>query len=211
VSRRHLAVAVAVVLLAVAAGCTTRSSSDPTPTDAGVTTTTSVPMADGLLPPRTRELDLSGLDPCTDLFTDAQLRELEYDRGYARPPSAGVSGIHGGPNCVFGSTGLSGGADRNIGVLVGVSTSEGALAWVTDPARAPDTRPDVITIEGFSALVLPHPLLPDNCLIVVDTAEGQYLDVAAKPDAGEDTEVAPYCAEAERVAGMAIQTISASR
>jgi uncharacterized protein DUF3558 len=209
VSLRQLTAAI--VLSTVVAGCTTHVSGDPTPIGAGVKPTTSVSMADGLLPPRTHELDLSGLDPCTDLFTDQQLRELEYDRGYARPPDAGVSGIHGGPDCVFGSTGLSGGPNRNIGALVGVSTSEGALAWVTDPARTPAARPDVVTIEGFFALVLPHPLLSDNCMVVVDTGEGQYLAVSSKPDSGEDTKVVPYCAEAERVAGMAIQTISASR
>jgi hypothetical protein len=167
-------------------------------------------MAANLLPPRTRELDLGGLNPCTDLLTDEQLRELDYDRGYARPPSAGISDIHGGPDCVFGSTGLSGGPDRNMASLVSVSTSEGALAWVTDPARTPDHRPDVVTIEGFSALVLPHPLFPDHCLVIVDTAEGQSLDVMSSPDSGENTELAPYCAEAEQVAGMAIQTVTAS-
>lgn len=206
---RHLAAVV--VLLTVAVGCTTRSNGEPIPTNAGARTTTTVPMADDLLPPRTREVDLSGVDPCADLLTGEQLGELEYDRGYARPPGADHSDIHGGPNCTFGSTGLSGGPDRNMASLVGVSTSEGALAWITDPSRTPDTPPDVITIEGFSALVLPHPRFPDNCLIVVDTFEGQYLEVESSPDAGDDTELAPYCAEAERVVGMALQTITASR
>jgi hypothetical protein len=193
-------------VLVTAAGCATRSGGEPTPTTASAKPTT----AEGLAP-RPRELDLSGVDPCTDLLTDQQLRELDYDRGYARPPGPNTSSIHGGPNCTFGSTGLSGGTSRNKASLVGISTTEGALVWLTDPARKQDTRPDVVTIEGFSALVLPHPLLADNCKVVVDTAAGQYLEVTSGPDSGEDTEVAPFCAEAERVAGMAIRTISASR
>jgi len=195
-------------LLAVLTGCSVHSSGDPRPTN---TTESSDSRFADLLPPRPRELDLTGVDPCGDLLTDQQLRELNYDRGYARPPGPDTSAIHGGPNCTFGSTGLSGGPSRNMASLVGISTTEGALAWITDPARTPDERPEVVTVEGFSALVLPHPSLPDNCKVVVDTAEGQYLEVASSPDSGEDTVLAPYCAEAERVAGMAIRTISASR
>jgi hypothetical protein len=163
------------------------------------------------LPPRPRELDLTGVDPCADLLTDQQLRELDYDLGFALPPGPDHSDFHGGPNCTFGSTGLAGGTSRNMASLVGISTTEGALTWVTDPTRALDERPDVITVDGFSALVLPHPRLPDNCKVVVDTADGQYLEVSSSADTGEGASMAPYCDEAERVAGMAIQTISASR
>ncbi|MGB3439465.1 MAG: DUF3558 domain-containing protein [Actinophytocola sp.] len=164
-----------------------------------------------ILPPRPGELDLTGVDPCADLLTEPQLRELRYDLGYARPPLPDHSDIHGGDDCTFSSTGGAGGVDRNFGTLVGISTTEGALTWVTDPHRAPDTRPDVVTVEKYSAIVLPHPKLPDDCLVVVDTAEGQYLEVAVSPAVGEDDSADPYCQEAARVAGMAIQTISAAR
>jgi Protein of unknown function (DUF3558) len=205
--------------LATLAGCTVRSSGDPSPTSAdgssssptSATTETTDPKFANLLPPRPRELDLAGVDPCKDLLTEGQLRELAYDLGYARPPQPDHSDIHGGPDCTFSSTGRSGGTDRNIRSLVGISTTEGALAWVTDPARVPDTRPEVVTVEGFHALVLLHPKIAGNCLVVVDTAEGQYLEVTSSQATGEGTGPEPFCAEAERVAGMAIKTISASR
>lgn len=213
-------VVVVVGIFAALTGCTVRSSGDPSPTNPGgessevptseASETTDSRFAD-LLPARPRELDLTGVNPCTDLLTDQQLRELDYDLGYARPPGADHSDIHGGPDCTFGSTGGAGGSSRNILTLVGIATTEGALAWVTDPVRTPDTRPEVATIEGFSALVLPHPTLPDNCKVVVDTAEGQYLEVSSLQATGEGTSVEPYCAEAERVAGMAIETVTASR
>lgn len=217
----NLRIAIAMIAaVALLAGCTVRSSGDPAATSTGSdssdpsagdgTETTDAKFAD-LLPPRPRELDLTGVDPCKDLLTDQQLRELAYDLGYARPPQPDHSDIHGGPDCTFSSTGLSGGTDRNMASLVGISTSEGALAWITDPARVPDTRPEVVTIEAFHALVLPHPKLADNCMVVVDTAEGQYLEVTSSQATGEGTSPDPYCTEAERVAGMAIQTISASR
>lgn len=201
--------------LTMLSGCTVRSSGDPAPTSAGGSsgsaTETTDPKFANLLPPRPRELDLTGVDPCKDLFTEQQLRELAYDLGYARPPRPDHSDIHGGPDCTYASNGGSGGTDRNIRSLVGISTTEGALAWVTDPARAPARRPEVVTVDGFSALVLPHPKLADNCKVVVDTAEGQYLEVSSGQATGEGSAPEPFCAEAERVAGMAVQTISASR
>lgn len=199
-----------IAISATVAGCTVRSTGDPMPTNTSTSDTSESPFAD-ILPPRPGELDLTGVDPCAELLTEQQLRELRYDLGYARPPLPDHSDIHGGPDCTFSSMGGAGGVDRNIRTLVGISTTEGALTWVTDPDRAPATRPEVVTVDRYSAIVLPHPKLPDDCLVVVDTAEGQYLEVAVSPAVGEGTDPEPFCAEAARVAGMAIQTISASR
>lgn len=204
----NVRIIVTAAVVVAAAGCAVRSGGDPVPT---TTTAASDTRFANILPPRPAELDLSDVDPCTELLTTGQLRELRYDLGYARPPRPDNSDIHGGPDCTFSSTGGAGGVDRNIRTLVGISTTEGALAWVTDPHRTPEAEPDVVTVDGFSALVLPHPKLPDDCLLVVDTAENQYLEVTVSPAVGEEPAADPYCAEAERVAGMAIQTISATR
>jgi hypothetical protein len=198
--------AILVLLALVAAGCTVHSVGEPKP----AAHQTDTEFAD-LLPPRPRELVLTGVDPCTDLLTDQQLRDLDYDLGYASPPVPGHDDIHGGRTCGFGSNGGNGGPNRNVDTLITISTTEGALAWVTDPARKPANRPDVVTVGGFPALVLPHPSLPDDCLIVVDTADGQYFDVNSGASNGKGASAEPYCQEAERVATMAIQTISASR
>jgi hypothetical protein len=195
----------AAAVIAAAAGCAVRSTGAPTPSP------TSEPSYADILPPRHGDIDLSDVDPCTDLLTDRQLRDLRYDLGYARPPLPDHSDIHGGPDCTFSSTGGAGGADRNILTLLGISTSEGALTWVTDPLRAPDTKPEVVPVDRFSALVMPHPVLPDSCLVVVDTADDQYLEVWVSPAVGEAPSADAYCAEAERVAGMAIQTVSKTR
>lgn len=203
----NIRIMVTIVVVALSAtACIVRGSGDP----AAPTSTSGTRYAD-ILPPRPAELDLRDVDPCTDLLTDRQLRDLRYDLGYARPPLPDNSDIHGGPDCTFSSTGSAGGDDRNVVTLVGISTTEGALTWVTDPARVPETRPDVVAVDRYSALVLPNPRLPDDCLVVVDTAEGQYLEVSAGPAVGEHPSPDPYCAEAERVADMAIQTISANR
>lgn len=205
------AVAAVIGVFAVLTGCAVRVSGEPGPSNASPTGETSDPKYADLLPPRPRELDLKGVDPCVDLLTDQQLRELDYDLGYARPPLPGKSNIHGGPDCTFASNGGAGGSDRNVSSLVGISTTEGALTWVTDPAREPNTRPEVADIQGFSGLVLPNPRFPDDCLVVVDTAEGQYLQVSSGESTGGADDPAPFCQEAKTVAGMAIQTVSASR
>jgi hypothetical protein len=201
-------------VLVVLAGCTVRSGGEPIPgseSRTASTSETSTPKYANLLPPRPRELDLAGVDPCADLLTNQQLRELNYDLGYARPPLPGHSLVHGGPDCTFSSNGGSGGVNRKISTQVSIATTEGALMWVTDPAREPDARPAVVGIQGFHALVLPHPDLPDNCMIVVDTAEGQYLEVSSTSADGSGKSAEPYCEEGKLVADLAIRTISASR
>lgn len=166
-----------------------------------------------LLPHRTRELDLSDVDPCADVLTEQQLWDLDYDLGLLRPPRPSRSNIHGGPECTFASNGGAGAGvtNRNVSSQVGISTTEGASAWLTDPAREPRERPEVVNVQGFSALVLPNPKFPDDCLVVVDTAEGQYLGVSSGESSGSADDPAPYCQEAERVAGFAIQTVEGRR
>ncbi|HEY0450930.1 DUF3558 family protein, partial [Actinophytocola sp.] len=139
----------------------------------------------------------------------AQLHELDYDVGYDHPPLPDHSDFHGGPSCSFGSSRpLDGHPIRNIGALVAISTTEGADAWLTDPNRAGAELASSATIEGFPALVLPHPVLRDDCMVVVDTADKQYIEVSVGPDTGRDTVRKPYCDEAKRVSAMAIRTLT---
>jgi hypothetical protein len=162
------------------------------------------------LEPRERTLDLRNVDPCTDLLTDTQLRELVYDVGYQSRPGRTTSGITGGPGCSFSSSRPIGREGRNIGVLFNIATDESASEWLTDPARyASAVLAREVDVEGFPALVMPHPRFVDNCMVVVDTDEKQYLLVAADPDHTDDTSSERYCAEAQRVAAMAIRTLTA--
>jgi hypothetical protein len=64
----------------------------------------------------------------------------------------------------------------------------------------------------FPALVLPNPSFVDNCAVVVDVHDGQYLEVDSSPSGGaKGSSPDPYCTEAQRVAGLAIQTLSTRR
>lgn len=198
------------LLLGASTSCTTRGDNTPSPTGPteAPTTTNGASTSPTVepLPSRVRQLDLSTVDPCTDLLTDKQLRELEYDLGYARPPRAAPSREYDGPTCTFSSTDLSGGRGRNILTLVGISTSGGASSITVS-----SNQPKIVRIADFSALVLPNPSLPDACLVVVDNADGQFLEVSTSPIRSPGSDLTPYCDEAERVAFMAIRTISGSK
>ena len=146
------------------------------------------------------------MEPCTDLLADRQVRELDYDLGYARPPKGDRSSVHGGRTCTFSSSELSGGTSRNMLTLIGISTTAGALTTVTGT-----TAPEVVTVQEFSALVMPNSVLPDSCLVVVDTADGQYLDVSSSAVHSEGAGPQSYCDEAQTVARMALQTIAPTR
>jgi Protein of unknown function (DUF3558) len=215
--RRLLAV---VAVLGMLSACTTERAGSPNPTSAdrpsSPETTSRASMIPSstqrLLPPRPRELDLTGIDPCADVLTGDQLRQLAYDLGYLDKPVSTKSDVHGGPACQYASNSPPDQPARSIATQIGISTSEGAEAWLSDPRRktsAELSRP--ATVAGFPALVLPHPRIVDNCGVVVDVHKGQYLDVSSSPTGGRGTGPDPYCAEAQRVAEMVIQNLSARR
>lgn len=168
-----------------------------------------------LLPERTRYIDVRAFDPC-EVLTDKQSRELQYDLGYARPPLPTTDLVHGGPACTFSSNGGSGGADRSISTMITFAVTEGAEVWITDPLREPkEVRALQIDPDdngAFHALVLLHPIVPDNCMVVVDTSAGQALQVSSTSTNGKNvTSHEPYCQEAVRVATMALQTMLAPK
>jgi len=187
---------------------------DTDPRAGGATPTTARPSSTApLLPPRPRELDISDVNPCTDVLTRDQLHQLAYDLGYQRSPIAGKSDISGGPTCTYGSMSPFDQPSRKIDSVIGVSTSEGAEAWLTDPSRkaAADLH-RMATVAGFPALVLPHPDIADLCGVVVDVHAGQYLEIYSTPGAdAEDTTPDPYCSEAQRVSGIVLQNLMARR
>jgi len=102
---------------------------------------------------------------------------------------------------------------RKIGSLISISTSEGAEAWLTDPRRK--TSADLhrkASVAGFPALILPHPSFVDDCAVVVDVHDGQYLEVDSSPGGdAEGTSPDPYCSEAGRVSGIVLRNLSARK
>ena len=214
---------VAAALLGALTACTVEKTGSPNPGNGGqsrsnTANSSRAPSSSStstarVLPQRPRELDLTGVNPCTDVLTRDQLHQLAYDLGYQRKPQAGKSDIHGGQACLYASTSPPDQPSRDIASLITISTSEGAEAWLNDPRRkrSPDQY-RVTTILGFPALILPNPAVVDNCDVVVDVHSGQYLEV--NPSSGgskRGTSPDPYCAEGQRVAELVVQNLLARR
>jgi Protein of unknown function (DUF3558) len=190
----------------------TRRSSSPAPGTTTSTSTTTSRSPERSLPPRPRDLDLTGVDPCKDVLTRDQLRRLVYDLGYLDKPIATRSVINGGPACTYASQFPPDQPSRGIGSLVVISTSEGAEVWLTEARKPSPDKYRLTSIVGFPALVMPHPVLLDDCAVVVDVHAGQYLQVNSNPTHRQVNGPAePYCAEAQRVAGMVMETLLARR
>ncbi len=136
----------------------------------------------------------------------AQLKELDYDWGYERPPGADKSNIHGGKVCNFDSRA------RMIGARIGFATSESADVWATDPSRSRTNPTNLTEVAGFPALRMIHDRKAESCDYLLDVQDGQYIQVTGTQDTGEGASgTEPYCVEAKRVAEMVVATLSAGK
>jgi hypothetical protein len=195
------------LLAALASACSDSASGTPLPqsTPPPATTSTSIaPATSRLLPPRPADLDLTGMDPCKAL-TEAQGKQLGYDRGWERPPTPDFDYVTNTPNCSYGSS------QREFGSIIAFVTTESAETWISDPGRDTGVRPQVTTISEFPALQITVPSskkMHNNCQIVVDVHDKQYIDVFSDQlVGGHVTGAAPYCAEARRVAAMVLENV----
>ncbi|TDQ05124.1 DUF3558 domain-containing protein [Labedaea rhizosphaerae] len=193
---------VGVVVVVVAVVRTPKSEGTAQAQRTITTTTLATTTTSRLLPPRPRDVDVSGLDPCKAL-TDEQEKELQYNRGWQSPPIADVDGITGAPNCAYGS------APREFGSLISFVTNANVDVWLTDPEYKTDLPPTKTTVSGFPALQITVPRsapLPDKCTILVDVHDGQYINVFSSRLAGGGvTGSAAYCQEAKKVAAMVLE------
>ena len=192
---------------AIASACSDKASGQPRPpaTDPPATAVTaSTSTTPQPVPGRPADLDLTGLDPCKAL-TEAQGKQLDYDRGWERPPIPDIDHVTKAPNCAYGSR------EREFGSLIAFVTTESADKWVTEPSRDTGIRPAETTISGFPALQITVPESKpdhDNCQILVEVNDQQYIDVFSNQlVGGHVTGSAPYCAEARKVAAMVLANV----
>lgn len=147
------------------------------------------------LPPRPRNVPLTGIDPCS-LLTSAQQHALGVDPGVEGQPDVNWHD----PQCGFQLT--------NPGTLpsynVQTVTNEGIQYWL-DPLLANNTRP--VDIGGFPAVdVTSKATVSNSCQTVVSVADGQMLIVQFDfPPIS--TTAAQSCVSTEQVASAAIATL----
>lgn len=183
-------------IVAVSPACSTNSSSSgdiPTSSSDGTPTASTSPF-----PPRPREISMNGVDPCTDVLTEAQQREF----GLNRPPRSIGSDERGSPACLYPHSY----SEPYYDYFFAPVTSEGAEAWVTSD-RIIDKR--VIEVAGFGAVE--HTLLggPDSdCTVSVDVASGQSFDVSFG-GSSSDFSSEQMCERAQAATVAALETLSA--
>lgn len=210
--RTHRSMVAAAATWIVLAACGSGDASGNFNSGGNGPTHTGTPSPSGTvrqLPPRPRDIDLTNVDPCRDVLTRDQLHQLAYDLGYQRAPQPDTSRIDDARTCVYSSSTPLDQPSRDIGSLVAISTSAGAEIWLSDSRRNRTNPARQTTVDGFPGLIMPHPRIVDNCAVVIDVHDGQYLEVESSPSGGvKGTSPDPYCAEAQRVGEMVLQNLS---
>jgi hypothetical protein len=173
----------------LAVGCSSQAPTQPTPTPTAATPTSASPA-------RPREIRLDGVDPCT-LLTPSQRKSL----GLGGAPQPYTSG----PPTPGNACSITGFEPRAVAVDLTVATTVGISA-VTAPGAVNDTLTQ-IAVAGYPA-VIARPRNPDGCLVDIDVAQGQLLDVLFR-DGGGDPPIPQdqLCRDAVNVAGQTMNAL----
>jgi hypothetical protein len=157
---RVLAVIVGLVVACTACGTSTAGAPTAAPGSSAAAPTTSS---------RPRDIKIDGVDPCSLLTTD-----VRTELGFKGQPerSASPSSLYGGQVDDCGGVGST--PARAVGVGIALVTSTG-IERFADPTLRLRTVP--AETAGFPALVVYPERFTDFCMIAVDVAPGQLIEV----------------------------------
>lgn len=154
------------------------------------------------LPPRPRDIDVRGIDPCT-LLTEAQRAELALET----PPmfdTTEVSLLFEGPAVSCGSLAFD---PRSFAVSVELTFDGLGIAALT--GRPVSSELTVLDLEGFPA-VLARPRDQLFCQVLVDLAPGSALSLQFREGGRRTIAQDDLCAGVLQVAEKAMSTLVAS-
>jgi Protein of unknown function (DUF3558) len=152
------------------------------------------------LPPRPREIDLTGVDNCS-LLTPEQQRRLGADRA---PVASTETDRYGNSYCHFGK-GMS---SPRFTYTVKVVTQEDAAVYLT---RERNAIARVVSAAGFPAVEARPPGDERGCFMFVSTKDGQYLSVQYGESTGSHDTTEVTCEKARVAAELAMQTLLTQR
>lgn len=158
------------------------------------------PSAAPTLPPRPREIDLTGVDTCT-LLTPQQQQQLGTDRA---PVASVDTDRYGNTYCDYSKFLLS----PRFSYSVKVVTQEDATVYLTD---ARDAVARVVSAAGFPTVQAHPPRDERGCFAFVSTTDGQYLNVQYAESTGSDDTTEVACEKARVAAELAMQTLLTQR
>ena len=145
------------------------------------------------LPPRPRELNLNGVNPCTLIPPD---RRAEF--GLNRPPL--------GPDQQGKTIGCSI-SSQTGGLVIYADTEHPASYFLGDTAASYGAA---ISIEGYGAVSGYPKVVKDSvCYVKVDVAEGQNLSIIYTDRTNQGPNV--LCPLVQRIAGVALDTLKAQK
>lgn len=188
--------ALTVAVAAMAAACSGPSTGGQVPDETSATSATTAPD----LPPRLRDVDLTGVDACT-LLASEQQRQLGIDR----PPKASVeTDRYGNTYCDYRHS-LS---SPRFGYQLKVVTQEDAAVYLTGERNA---VAQVVSAAGFPVVTARRPTDERGCFALVSTTDGQYLSVQYGESTGSNDTSEAACEKARVAAEMAMQTLLTQR
>ncbi len=152
------------------------------------------------LPPRPRELDLTGVDACI-LLTPEQQRQLGTDTppGFTKYPDR-----YGNPRCDYGKNRSS----PYFGYSIKVVTQEDVTVYLSGQR---DVTARVVSAAGFPAVENRSPGDERGCFVDVSTKAGQYLSIQYSESTGSNDTTEVACEKARVVAELATQTLLTQR
>jgi Protein of unknown function (DUF3558) len=152
------------------------------------------------LPPRPRQIDLTGVDTCT-LLTTEQQQQLGTDRppGFSNYPDR-----YGNRPCSYGKS-LS---SPRFGYSVKGVTQEDATVYLTGDR---DVTARVVLVAGFPAVENRRPTDERGCFVDVSTTDGQYLSIQYAESTGSNDTAEVACEKARVAAELAMQTLLTQR
>jgi uncharacterized protein DUF3558 len=192
--RERLAVTAVVVMVLVSA-CGTSST-----VGTGTVEPSATPSAAPTLPPRPREIDLTGVDTCT-LLTPQQQRKLGTDRP---PVFTKDADRFGNRRCDYRRSLTS----PRFGYQLKAVTQEDVAVYLTSER---DTVARVVSAAGFPAVEARSPGDERGCFALVSTKHGQYLNVQYGESEGSNDTPEVACEKARVAAELAMQTLLTQR
>lgn len=152
------------------------------------------------LPPRPREIDLTGVDTCTLLIPEQQ-RQLGTDRA---PVASVQTDRYGNTYCHYGKRSSS----PRFGYSVKVVTQEDAAVYLTSER---DAVARVVSAAGFPAVEARPPGDERGCFMFVSTKDGQYLSMQYAESTGSNDTTEVACEKARVAAELAMLTLLTQR
>ena len=182
------------LVIALLAACAAQQTGQPAPA-ASTAPVTPTRLSTLSLPPRPRNVPLTGIDPCT-LLTRVQQTRLGVDPGVEGQPDVNWHD----PQCGFQLTDPGTLPSYNVQTV----TTAGIQYWL-NPLLANNLKP--VSIRGIPAVdVTSKATVANSCQTVVSVADGQML-IVQFDFPPTTTTAAQSCVNTEQVAQAAIATL----